>query len=175
MALESLSGIYEWVVSWLSSALGPMWTKPPHSTLLVFLLAVLLSISSSAITRALVDVEKWAKQMKEVSEWQREYMRALKSGDQKLIAKAKKKEPSIRRLRSEMSKQQLKPLAATFIPFLTIWWIFNGVFKGSIVAVSPIPLPFVGYNLDFIAWYILSSFSLTSLVQRVFGIPTVSD
>ena len=172
---EQLTQAYISIVTWLIEVLGPTWRTPPYSTLLVFLLAAFLAISSSLITRALVDVEKMSRHMKEVTEWRKEYMQALKSGDQKLIAKMKKREASIKKMQSEMSKQQLKPLAATFIPFVLIWWLFNGVFKGSVVAVSPIPLPFVGYYLDFISWYILSSFGLTTLVQKLLGISTLPE
>ncbi|RLE52465.1 MAG: hypothetical protein DRJ33_03735 [Candidatus Methanomethylicota archaeon] len=172
---EILAQAYNSLVVWFSKVLGPTWLTPPYSTLLVFLLAAFLAVSSSLITKALVDVEKMARHMKEITEWRKEYMQALKSGDQKLIAKMKKREASIKRMQSEMSKQQLKPLAATFVPFILIWWVFNGVFRGSIVAISPIPLPFVGYHLDFISWYIISSFGLTTLVQKLLGVSTLPE
>ena len=97
---EILAQAYNSLVVWLSKVLGPTWLTPPYSTLLVFLLAAFLAVSSSLITKALVDVEKMARHMREITEWRKEYMQALKSGDQKLIAKMKKREASIKRMQS---------------------------------------------------------------------------
>ena len=69
---EIFAQAYNSLVVWLSEILGPTWLTPPYSTLLVFLLAAFLAVSSSLITKALVDVEKMARHMKEITEWMKQ-------------------------------------------------------------------------------------------------------
>ncbi|HDI47065.1 MAG TPA: DUF106 domain-containing protein, partial [Candidatus Methanomethylia archaeon] len=99
--------------------------------------------------------------------------------DKKALAKLKKREPAIKRMQAGMTRQQMKPFAVTFIPFVILWWLFNGVFieNGAPIMVArlPFPLPFLGDNLTFFWWYILSSFSVTTLIQKIFNVSTIQD
>ncbi len=176
--LDFLYGLYHGLVAALAAALGP-WRYPPLSTVFIFTLAIILGVASSIVTKMLVDMETLRRYMEEVNAWQKQYIQAMKSGDKKTLAKLKKREPAIKRMRAEMTRQQMKPFAVTFIPFVFLWWLFNGVFMENgapiMVAHLPFPLPFLGANLTFIWWYILSSFSITSLIQKVLNVSTIQD
>jgi len=176
--LDFLYGLYHGLVAALAAALGP-WRYPPLATLFIFILAIILGVTSSIVTKMLVDMESLRKYMEEVNAWQKQYIQAMKSEDKKALAKLKKREPAIKRMQAEMTRQQMKPFAVTFIPFVILWWLFNGVFieNGAPIMVArlPFPLPFLGDNLTFFWWYILSSFSVTTLIQKIFNVSTIQD
>jgi len=176
LALEFFYDWYLGIVAYLSNALGP-YNDYPLAVVTIFLITIMMALISSGATRALTDVEATRRRMIEVREWQSEYTKAIRSKDEKAIAKAKKRESAIKKAQAEMSRQQMKPLFFTIIPFFVFYYIFYAVFGYNQVpiAYSPITLPFVGDTFNFWTWYLISSFSMSALVQRVMGIPTVSD
>lgn len=176
MALEFLSDLYYSLVASLSTLMGPA-KDFPLSALTILLIAIGMALISSAVTRALTDVDQMRRRMTEVREWQSAYTKAIRSKDQKQIDKLKKKEATMKRVQSEMMREQFKPVFFTMIPFIIFFYLFNGVFGYSqiTVAVSPITLPFVGKNFTFWTWYIITSFSFSALIQRIFNLPSTSD
>ncbi|MGQ9759139.1 MAG: EMC3/TMCO1 family protein [Candidatus Methanomethylicaceae archaeon] len=176
MALEFLSEIYFSIVTSLSALLGPA-KDFPFSALTVLLIAIGMALLSSAVTRAITDVERTRRRMIEVREWQSAYTKAIRSKDQKMIDKLKKKEATIKRVQAEMMREQFKPVFFTMVPFLIFFYLFNGVFGYSqiTVAVSPITIPYLGTNFTFWTWYIITSFSFSALIQRIFNLPSASD
>lgn len=171
-----LNEIYLTIVNAVSGAMGPA-KDYPLSALSIFLITIVMAVISSGVTRLVVDVELLRRRTSEVRAWQKEYTQAIRSKDEKAIARLKKKEQTIKAAQTEMSKEQFKPLIFTLIPFFIFYYVFYAVFgyNQSIVAVSPISLPFVGTELNFWVWYLLSSFSVSSLIQRVFGLPSAAD
>jgi uncharacterized membrane protein (DUF106 family) len=111
----------------------------------------------------------------EIKEWQSAYTKAVRAKDQKQIDKLKKKQQSITGLQTAMSKDQMKPTLLTLVPFAIFYYIFFGVFGPGIVVYTPIALPFLGSKLSFWWWYLISSFSVSALIQRIFRMPMVSD
>lgn len=176
MALEFLSDLYFSLVASLSAFLGPA-KDFPYSALTVLMISVGMALISSAVTRAVTDVDKMRRMMIEVREWQNAYTKALRSKDQKQIDKLKKKETTMKRVQAEMMREQFKPLIFTMIPFFIFFYLFNGVFGYSriTVAVSPIDLPFIGTNFTFWTWYLITSFGFSALIQRLFNLPSTSD
>jgi uncharacterized membrane protein (DUF106 family) len=176
MALEFLSDLYISLVASLSAILGPA-KDFPFSALTILIISVGMALISSAVTRAVTDVEQMRRRMVEVREWQSAYTKALRSKDQKQIDKLKKKEATIKRAQAEMMREQFKPIFFIMIPFIIFFYLFNGVFGYSqiTVAISPIDLPVIGTKFTFWTWYIITSFSFSALIQRVFNLPSASD
>lgn len=176
MVLESLWEIYMSIVNGLSTALGPA-AEYPYSTVTILLITVGMSVISALATRAVVDTNKLRRRMTEVREWQSAYSKAMRAKDQKAIDRLKKKEQAIKNASAEMQKDNIKPLLITIVPFMLFYYIFWGVFdfNSTIVAYSPVDLPFIGSAFVFWTWYFVSSFATSSLIQRVFNMPTVSD
>ncbi len=176
MAFEFIYDIFNGVVAAISNGLGP-WNDYPLAAILILLLTIIMSAISAAATRALVDVDVMRRRNVELKEWQTAYSAAMRSKDEKAIAKLKKKEPAIKRVQTEMSKDQFKPLMVTMIPFFLFYYIFAAVFGNNqlIVAYSPLDIPFVGSNFNFWIWYFITSFSVSPLIQRLFGMPNYTD
>jgi uncharacterized membrane protein (DUF106 family) len=171
-----LNEIYLAIVNAVSGAMGPA-KDYPLSVLSIFLITIVMAVISSGVTRLVVDVDLLRRRTSEVRAWQKEYTQAIRSKDEKAIARLKKKEQTIKAAQAEMSKEQFKPLIFTIIPFFIFYYVFYAVFgyNQMTVAVSPISLPFVGTELNFWVWYLLSSFSVSSLIQRIFGLPSAAD
>jgi uncharacterized membrane protein (DUF106 family) len=176
LAFEFLSQIYLIIVNGLSYALGPA-KDPPLAAVTILLISAGMAVISASATRVLTDVEAMRRRMTEVREWQSAYTKALRAKDQKQIDKLMKKKATIDKAQAAMTKDQFKPLLLTFIPFLIFYYVFNGVFGYNqiTIAISPITLPFIGTSFNFWIWYLISSFSISALIQRVFNVPSVSD
>lgn len=171
-----LGELYIAIVNAISGAMGPA-KDYPWAVLTIFFITVVMAVISSGVTRLVVDVDLLRRRGAEVRAWQKEYTQALRAKDEKALARLKKKEATMRAAQAEMSKEQFKPLLFTIIPFFIFYYIFYAVFGYNqiTVAVSPISLPFVGTELNFWTWYLLSSFSVSSLIQRIFGLPSAAD
>lgn len=176
MVFETLNNLYSSIVSFLSAILGPA-REFPMSSITILIIAIIMALFSSIITRLFTDIEKVRRIMVQVKEWQNAYMNAIRAKDSKQIEKLKKKEAIIRRLQSEMMREQFKPLIFTLIPFMLIYYLFIGVFDYNhmIVAISPLTIPFIGREFTFITWYILTSISFSALIQRIFNLPSAQD
>ncbi|HRR53767.1 MAG TPA: EMC3/TMCO1 family protein [Candidatus Methanomethylicus sp.] len=176
MALEFLYEIFNGIVVAISNALGP-WNDYPLATITILLLTILMSTISTVATRMLVDVDVMRRRNLEMREWQSAYSKALRAKDEKTVAKLKKREPAVKRAQAEMSKDQFKPLLVTMVPFFIFYYIFSAVFGYNqvVVAYSPISIPFVGEQFNFWVWYLISSFSMSAFIQRLFKMPTYSD
>ncbi|RZN55411.1 MAG: hypothetical protein DSO09_04470 [Candidatus Methanomethylicota archaeon] len=176
MVFESLLEFYNSIVMFLSAMLGPA-KNFPLSSLTILLMSIIMLLISSIVTRKFTDVEKTRRIMIQVKEWQDAYMKAVREKDNKQIEKLKKKEAVIKKLQAEIMREQFKPLMFTLIPFMIIFYLFLGVFGYNqvVVAESPLTIPFLGNKFTFWIWYLITTFAFSSLIQRLFNLPSVQD
>ena len=157
------------IVEYVKTALQP-YRHTPQSTLFVIGIAILLGLTSSTAAKVLVDYDMIRKTTKEFQAWRKEMDAAKKANDNQTLSKLMKKQQAMMKLQSKASMEQFKVTAVTFVPFLLLWYLFNAVFAGLVVAVSPWTLPLAGINLNFVSWYFLSSFAVNFPMMRLFGI-----
>ena len=149
----------------------PEWLYfPPTSTFFIVFIAVTVSLVTTLLNRRFIDREQFAIWQKEISKWNAEKKRAMKTKDKKLLAKVKKQEPRILQLQTKMSTQQFKTSMITFIPMIIMWQILSG-FYGN-VPVAHLPGLFVGQTipLTFFLWYMVSAFFSNTLISRLLGV-----
>jgi len=161
-------GITGFIVKYVKTALNA--TVRPRSTFFVMGLALILGLTSSTAAKLLVDYDMIRKTAKEFQAWRKEVDAAKKANDNQTLSKLMKKQQAMMKLQSRASMEQFKVTAVTFVPFLLLWYLFNAVFAGQIVAISPWQLPLAGINLNFVSWYFLSSFAVNFPMMRLFGI-----
>lgn len=157
------------IVDYVKAALKP-YRQTPQSTVFVIGLAVLLGLTSSTAAKVLVDYDMIRKTTKEFQAWRKQVDAAKKANENQTLSKLMKKQQAMMKLQSKASMEQFKVTAVTFVPFLLLWYLFNAVFAGEVVAVSPWQLPIAGINLNFFWWYFLSSFAVNFPMMRLFGI-----
>jgi len=140
----------------------------PASTLFIFGLAFLISLTTTMLNRKFINKEQNAKWQKEINRWNAEKERAKKTGDKKLMAKVRKQEPMILQIRSRMASQSLKTTAITLVPMLIIWQILIRFYQATPVAFFPLftggPIP-----LQFFWWYLICNFFVNTILSRLFG------
>ena len=161
------------IVAWFVHALSP-YSHIPQATLFTVGIAIVLGLMSATAAKLLVNYDMVRNSTREFQAWNKELQKARKANDNKTVAKLVKKQQAMTKLQARASMEQFKVTAVTFVPFLLIWYLLSAVFGGSIVAVSPFPLPLAGTQLSFISWYFLSSFAVNFPIMRLFGIG-VSD
>lgn len=162
------------IVNWFIITLKP-YTAVPQSTLFTMGIALALGLMSATAAKLLVDYDMVRNSMREFQAWRKEMDKARKANDNQTVAKLMKKQQAMTKLQAKASMEQMKVTAVTFVPFLLLWYLFNAVFGGHIVAVAPFPLPLAGTQLTFISWYFLSSFAVNFPMMRLFGISATGD
>jgi len=142
----------------------------PASTLLTLTIAGALALITTAANRFLVDVKRAAAVTKEVNAWRKEFDKARKSNDKKLLAQLTKKQQGMMKLQSQVAFGRMKVSFIFLAPFWLVWIVLSGSFGQTVVAYSPIEIPFAGANLSFFYWYLICSFAVSLPLSRVFGI-----
>lgn len=142
----------------------------PASTLLTLTIAGALALITTTANRFLVDVKRAAAVTKEVNAWRKEFDKARKSNDKKLLAQLTKKQQAMMKLQSQVAFDRMKVSFIFLAPFWLVWIVLSGSFGQTVVAHSPIEIPFAGANLSFFYWYLICSFAVSLPLSRVFGV-----
>ena len=145
----------------------------PISTIFILCLTVALGLFSSTIHRKFVDVEKVKEFRAKMDEIKKQMAEAKRRNDKKALAKLQRKQMVLMRDSSRILSQQSKVMIFTMLPFLVIYWGLASFFGKTIVAFSPIPIPWgtigpTGTELSFWLWYLLSALALNLPITRLF-------
>ncbi len=122
----------------------PYVTNMLTSAILVSIIAVALQFLYAFLRLKLTDLQKLKRAMKEVNEWKKEYMDAIRKQDKNRIEKLKEKQEYMNRLNMEVMRMNFKPMMVFMVPMLIIWWVILPQVFGHTVAVSPISLNILG-------------------------------
>lgn len=152
----------------IRQALGP-WADPPLSAVTVVAVCVALTLVHFGIQRAMVNVRELAEHYREVAEWRRDFLRAKRTGDHKLMAKLMKRQAYINKLSAEITARTTKPMLIYIIPFWIIFLVLYSVFQGSVVY-----FPLLDQGLPFWFWYFIVNGGLVPVFQRLFGLSYAS-
>ena len=130
--------------------------------------AFIMNLASTLINKYLVYTPDYIEKKRFVDSIRKEYMKALKSRDDKLIKKMEKRLQSIRKMEFELSAKAFRPLFITLILFWILWWLLGQLY-GNLGAfiLSPIPLPLLGVSLDFFGWYIITSMFFAAILRKL--------
>ena len=144
----------------------------PESTVVVTLTSLGLGFFTQLVTRRFVDLSAERRMKAEVNAFNKEKREATLAKDKAKLEKLKKRELPMRQAQSKVQLARTKVTFITIVPLFVIYYLmatFLGGY-GSVVAVSPIPIPvLVGANGEMVLiwWYILGSFTLSSILSRL--------
>ena len=168
--------------------------KPPGSAVFIFLLTVCMISTTALVTTKITDQTKLRRYRKEISEWNKMRQTAQKTGDEKLALEVRRRSKIIQNMQKQVSSQSLKPSLIFLVPFLAIFIILSAFYGHTPVAAIPYNLggleaiPLIGpliyvytaaaiqaghastYVLSYIGWYLICSFSLQAIINRLFGV-----
>jgi uncharacterized membrane protein (DUF106 family) len=142
----------------------------PIATLLIMAIAISISFINMVLNRALITKmigwQEYRSMQKEMSEYNSQRMAAIRSKDEKVLEKLKKKESQIQAMQTKMFKPQLILIPITFI-YLIIWPILTGYFPSFVAYI-----PGLG-GVPFFYWYLICSFFFGTIASRVIGVTPI--
>ncbi|MCX8204599.1 MAG: EMC3/TMCO1 family protein [Candidatus Nezhaarchaeota archaeon] len=153
---------------WIRQALGP-WAEPPLSAVTIVAVCSVLTLIHFGTQRAMVNVKELAEHYREVAEWRKEFFKARRTGDHKLMAKLMKRQAYINKLSAEIAAKMTKPMLIYIIPLWIIFLILYNVFQGNVVY-----FPLLNQGLPFWIWYFVVNGSLVPVIQRLLGLSYTS-
>lgn len=118
----------------------PYITNIVSAAIVVTLIAIALQFAYALIRRKFTDMNRLSAIMKEITEFRKKYIEAIKTQDKEALEELNKKKPYIDRLSIEMFNMNTKPLIIFMIPMLIIWIYLLPNLIGNTAAISPIPL-----------------------------------
>src|SRR5512137_1356123 len=143
---------------------------PPFATYAIFAIAVSLGLLTSFVNARMTDLKSYRKMMLDSARAQHQMMEAAKSGNQRAIDKAQKKQQEAMGQQSKMSMDRMKISLFFMIPFLLIWQLLGSFFGNIIIAYFPFEFPFIPQDLSVANWYLLCSFSSSVIISRLLGL-----
>jgi uncharacterized membrane protein (DUF106 family) len=141
----------------------------PTSTLLVLLISMAIGLVTTLVNRLVMNMDEYKKFTIDSYHVRQELMAAMKTKNQRQIAKAQKQQQDMMKVQQKMTMNQMKTTLLFFVPFLLIWQVFTNFFTG-VIAFAPFEIPMFGSQLTFSSWYIISSLSSGIIARRVLGL-----
>ncbi|UCG00533.1 MAG: DUF106 domain-containing protein [Candidatus Heimdallarchaeota archaeon] len=135
----------------LQDLTGVIPTKPPLSSVFILLVAFLVSLTSTLVSRKMIDVDKLRRLTRETKKYNKLRMEMIKTADSKLKLKYERNADRMRKVQSELTMMNMKPLMIMFLPMILFFIVLSGFFRfsvengafieGNIPAVIPFALP----------------------------------
>ena len=144
--------------------------QPPMATIFILGLVTVISLATSLLTLKATDLEEYRKMMIESSLIRHEMMEAMKSGNQRRISKAQRRQQELMRAQSKMTADRMKITLFTIIPIIIMWQILIRFFGETTIAYMPFNAPLFGTEFKIGGWYILCSFATSIIFQRILGL-----
>ncbi len=147
--------------------------EPPWSTLFILGISVAISLVTTIANRIVIDLDEYRRWMVESRHLQKELMDAMRSGNQRRIAKLQKRQQDMMKTQQKMMMNQWKTMLFTFIPFLLIWQVLTKFFSGvTAVAEMPFKVPWIAPQgtLSFWTWYLFCSAFTSIILRRILGL-----
>ncbi len=144
----------------------------PEPTFIVTLTSVGLGLFTQLVTRRFVDLDAERRMKAELNAFNKEKRAATLAKDKEKLEKLKKKDLAMMQERSKVQLARTKVTFITIVPLFLIYYLMASFLGGygTIVAVSPLPIPYlVGGSGEMVLfwWYIIGSFTLSSLLSRL--------
>ncbi len=112
----------------LGLAVDPLLSPLAHFKfhVTIFILSIITGMYSNAIQKATVDFRRMKEIQQKVTEFQKEYMDAMKKNNKAKLERLEKMQPEIRQLQNELFSMQMKPMGYTFLVTIPIFsWLWE--------------------------------------------------
>ena len=119
----------------------------------ICIIAIIVAAAFSGINKKIVDQKRMKEIKKKISDFQKRYAEAKKSGDQGVIKKMQEEQKAVMVLTKEMLTSSFKPMMVTFIPAIIVLATLSTLYgeTGNIIN-----LPIFG-PVNWLWWYITVS------------------
>lgn len=117
-----------------------------------------------------MDLDAYKKLMIASSKARKEVMDATRSGNQRRIEKAQRKQQDLMQQQSKISMDRMRGSMLFTLPMILIWPSLGRFFGDIVIAHFPFNFPRIPSEFTFIQWYLLCSFSFNVILNRAFGL-----
>jgi len=179
-----------WPQFYTPEILGPpFFANSPYylTSILILAISFSLSTSSSLLSRKIMDVKRLARYSKEIKKFKDLEKYIKESGDKRATIKLKRKQKYIEKITRTVMWQRFKPMLIYFLPFMLLFIFLNMTFGNTTCAMFPfniVEIPLLnmfirspwgvwipwGLPLNYVSWYIISSFGFTTIIQKMLGL-----
>jgi uncharacterized membrane protein (DUF106 family) len=143
--------------------------QPPYATYAIMFLALGVGLVSNIIGTRSMDVEAYKRLQIESHKVRKELMDATKSGNQRRIDKAQKKQQDLMSQQSKISMDRMRSSMLFTLPLLLFWGTLRNFFGTNTIAYFPFNFPYIPREFGFFNWYLLCSFAFNVILNRIFG------
>ncbi|MDH5201052.1 MAG: EMC3/TMCO1 family protein [Candidatus Bathyarchaeota archaeon] len=144
--------------------------QPPVSTVFILLLTAAINLVMTLASRRTMNLDEYRRMMEEANYAQRELMAAMRSGNQRRISRAQKRQQETSQQQLKSSGGRMKTSIFFIIPLFILWPILRNFFGANIIAYVPFDAPLLGATLSMFNWYFLCSLATNIIFQRVLGL-----
>lgn len=142
----------------------------PLSTYAIMGITATITLVTSLWRKRTTNIEEFKRKKIASSHAQQEVMAAMRSGNQRRIEKAQKRQQEASQEQMKMLNAQMKNNLLILLPLLLIYPALNTFFGSEIVAVMPFSFPYLGQELTYFNWYLLNSFFTKTIFDRILGL-----
>ena len=169
--LQTLSNVTTTLTTTTGGVEPPPAYPIPESTIIVTLTSIGLGLLTQLVTRRVVDLNAERKMKADVSAFNKEKREATLAKDKAKLEKLSKRDLQVKQEQAKLSLARLKVTAITIVPLFGVYYLMANLMGGFgvIVAHSPIPLPLLvnpDGTVSLFWWYLLSSFTFSSILGR---------
>lgn len=143
---------------------------PPNAMYAIMAIALSLGTITSFIGVRSMDLKEFRRITIGSHKARSEMMAATRSGNQRRMTKAQKKQQELMSQQSKISMDRMKSSMFFTLPLILIWPVFRRFFGDTVIAYFPFTFPWIPAEFTFIQWYLLCSFGFNILLNRVFGL-----
>lgn len=108
-------------------------TKPPLSSIFILFVAFFVSSVSTLLSRKMIDIDKLRRLTRETKKYQKLRKQMLKTADSKLKLKYERNADRMRKVQSELTMMNLKPIMIMFIPMILFFIVLSGFYGFKVV------------------------------------------
>jgi len=143
---------------------------PPYATYAILIIAAGLGLVTSLVNLKFMDLNQYRQMQINSKKAQNELMEATKSGNQRRIDRAQKKQQELMGQQTKISTDRMKISLFFFIPFILIWQLLSSFFGPITIAYFPFDAPFIPRTLSVANWYLLCSFGTSTIISHLLGL-----
>ena len=130
-------------VNSLVSLIAP--SNPPYSSIFILGISFVVSLASTLFSRRMIDIDKLERLTRETKAYQRMKTQMIKTADSKMKLKYERNTDRMRKMQSELTMMNMKPLLFTILPLMFFFAVFSGYYSWSVeVDANDIPILFEG-------------------------------
>ncbi|MFB0557871.1 MAG: EMC3/TMCO1 family protein [Candidatus Bathyarchaeia archaeon] len=144
--------------------------QPPASTVFILALSAVINLVTGLVSRRNLNLDEYRRIMTESQHAQQELMAAMRSGNQRRISRAQRRQQEASQAQLKMSGDRMKTTFFFMIPILLMWIPLNNFYGKTTIAHMPFDAPLFGTKLNLVNWYFLSSITTSIIFQRILGL-----